>query len=65
MNSGLAALITVNLGGEKKMYVGIEHKGEIWIDASNQIFERVTIDENGFGIFKVLDGSYSIWIKEN
>lgn len=65
LNSGLAALITVNLGGEKKMYVGIEHKGEIWIDASNQIFEKVIIDENGFGIFKVLDGSYSIWIKEN
>jgi alpha-amylase len=64
VNSGLAALITVNLGGEKKMYVGIEHKGEIWIEVSNQIFEKVIIDENGFGIFKVLDGSYSIWTKE-
>lgn len=64
MNSGLAALITVNLGGEKKMYVGIEHKGEIWIDASKQFSEKVIIDENGFAIFKVLDGSFSIWIKE-
>jgi alpha-amylase len=63
-NSGMAALITVNLGGTKKMYVGADHKGEAWIDATNQILEKVIIDENGFGIFKVLDGSYSIWIKE-
>lgn len=64
INSGMAALITVNLGGAKKMYVGIAHKGESWVDATNQILEKVIIDENGFGIFKVLDGSYSVWIKE-
>ena len=64
-NSGLAALITVNHGGTKRMYVGIEHIGELWCDVTKQISEKVIIDENGFGIFRVLDGSYSIWIKEN
>jgi alpha-amylase len=64
-NSGLASLITVNYGGTKKMYVGIEHIGEYWCDVTNQINEKVKIDENGFGNFSVLNGSYSIWIKEN
>lgn len=64
-NSGLAALITVNYGGIKRMYVGVDRKGELWSDITNHVIEKVMIDENGFGIFKVLDGSYSIWIKEN
>ena len=63
-NSGLAAVITVSTGGAKRMYVGRHHKGEIWKDATNQIGDRVVIDENGFGTFRVLDGSYSIWLKE-
>ncbi|BCZ46045.1 alpha-amylase [Clostridium gelidum] len=63
--SGVAAIITVNYGGTKIMYVGIHHKGEIWIDATKQLTDKVVIDENGCGIFRVLDGSYSIWIKEN
>lgn len=62
-NSGLAAIITVNSGGEKKMYVGRQHKGEIWKDATKQFEDKVTIDEEGCGVFKVLDGSYAIWIK--
>ena len=64
-NSGLAAIITVSYGGTKKMYVGFQHKGEVWKDATNQSKDRVIIDENGCGTFSVLDGSYSIWIKEN
>lgn len=63
-NSGLASLITNALGGEKKMFVGILHKGETWIDISKQINEEVIIDNNGEGKFKVKDGSYSIWIKK-
>ena len=63
--SGVAAVITVNYGGTKRMFVGIHHKGEIWIDATKQLTDKVVIDENGCGVFRVLDGSYSIWIKEN
>ena len=32
---------------------------------TKQLRDRVVIDENGCGDFRVLDGSYSIWIKEN
>lgn len=64
-NSGLAAIITNGLGGVKKMYVGKQHIGEKWYDITDNIKDRVVIDDNGEGVFRVLDGSYSIWIKEN
>jgi len=64
-NSGMAALITNGLGGIKKMYVGKQHKGEKWYDISSNIKSTIFIDENGMAEFKVLDGSYSIWIKES
>lgn len=64
-DSGLASLITVALGGKKKMYAGINHKGEVWIDLTGQSEEEVVIDKNGYGEFSVKDGSYSIWIKKN
>ena len=63
-NSGLAAVITVSYGGTKRMYVGFHHRGEVWKDVTKQSKDRVTIDKNGCGTFSVLDGSYSIWIKE-
>ena len=63
--SGLASVITVRYGGSKRMYVGLHHRGEIWTDATKQLRDRVVIDENGCGVFRVIDGSYSIWIKEN
>lgn len=63
-NSGLAALITVALGGVKKMYVGNQHADEVWTDITGQIDDKVVIDESGQGVFRVMDGSYSIWINE-
>lgn len=63
-NSALAAVITVSTGGTKRMYVGQQHKGEIWKEITNQFKDTVVIDENGCGSFKVLDGSYAIWVKE-
>ena len=63
-NSSMAALITNGLGGIKKMYVGKQHSGETWHDVTDNIKDSIVIDENGQGIFRVLDGSYSIWIKD-
>lgn len=65
VDSGLAAVITVGYGGTKRMYVGIHHRGEIWTDTTKQVRDNVVIDENGWGTFRVFDGSYSIWVKEN
>lgn len=64
-DSGLSALITVALGGKKKMFVGLSHIGEVWTDVTGQNTEKVIIDEKGFGEFCVKDGSYSIWLKES
>lgn len=63
-HSGLAALITVACGGKKSMNVGIQHKGEKWIDLTDQNKVEVIIDEDGNGEFCVQDGSYSIWIRK-
>lgn len=65
LNSGMAALITNGLGGNKTMYVGKKHAGERWFDVTNKTKEDVIIDKNGQGVFRVLDGSYSIWLKRD
>lgn len=63
-DSGLAAVITNRIGGKKKMFVGIAHKGEEWMDITRNINYNIIIDDSGFGVFEVLNGSYSIWVKK-
>lgn len=60
-NSGLAVLMTVEKGGSKKMYVGKHFAGLTFVDALRNIAENVVIDEDGFGTFKVNDGSVSVY----
>lgn len=63
-NSGLAVLITDECGGEKKMYVGEKFADCYFVDITKNINENVRIDYNGYGVFKVRDGSYSIYIMD-
>lgn len=65
-NSGLAALISdYNTGtATKRMYVGTRHKGEVWYDVMGNISDKVTISNDGYGVFKVKNKSYSVWINE-
>lgn len=65
-NSGLAALISdYNTGtATKRMYVGTSHKGEVWYDVTGNIGDKVTISNDGYGVFKVKNKSYSVWINE-
>ncbi len=60
-NSGLAVVMTNRLGGEKHMYVGTQHAGEIWLDAMGICTQAVVIDDNGYGCFTCANGSLSIW----
>ncbi len=60
-NSGLAVIMTVERGGEKRMYVGIHFAGKTFVDALNHVKEKVVIDQKGYGIFKVYDGSVSVY----
>jgi alpha-amylase len=60
-NSGLAILMTVEKGGNKKMYVGKHFAGLIFIDSLKNVTKEIVIDEEGFGEFFVNDGSVSVY----
>ena len=49
---------------KKNIYVGEKHKGQIWVDILGNSDEKVTIGEDGFAVFKVKDGSVSVYCKE-
>lgn len=61
--SGLAVVISNYTDGAKKMYIGKHFAGEQFIDALAHIEETITIDEQGYGIFKVKAKSVSIWVQ--
>ena len=62
ISSGLAVVITNKGNGQKKMYVGIKHAGEKYIDALSNCQDEVIIDSEGYGEFKVSEKSTSIWV---
>ena len=61
-NSGLAVLLTDGPGGNKTMYIGQKFTGATFYDCTGHVKDKITIDENGNGNFKVNGGSVSIWI---
>lgn len=63
--SGLAVLMTVEKGGNKKMYVGKHFAGLVFTDVLQNVTESVAIDKDGYGIFKVKDGSVSVYCLKN
>ncbi len=63
-NSAVAVLLTDMEGGKKKMNVGKKFAGEKFMDVLGNITEHVTIDSEGFGEFKVQNGSVSVWLRE-
>lgn len=64
-NFGLAVLISNQTAGEKEMYLGKEKANQVYIDLLGNREEEIVIDSNGNGVFKVADGSVSVWIKKN
>ena len=44
------------------MYIGKKHAGKSFSDILNNCEEKIIIDEEGFGVFKVKGKSVSIWI---
>lgn len=63
-NSGLAVVISDNIGGIKQMYVGKHFAGCNFYDYLGNKEDIVFIDENGFGNFAVNSGSVSVWVKK-
>lgn len=63
-NSGLAFLISNGEDGDKVMFVGENHKGEIWHEITGSINEEITIGEDGKALFKVNGGKIAVWVKK-
>jgi alpha-amylase len=59
--SGCAVIISNGDKGEKRMFVGENRAGEIWVDLTGTRDESITIEEDGFATFLVNEGSVSVW----
>lgn len=62
--SGLAVLMSDGPGGEKKMCLGAERAGEVFVDCTGNRPERLTLDDTGSARFPVGGGSVSVWVSE-
>ena len=61
-NSGLAVLISDNIGGEKKMYIGKHFARKTLYNIFGKSLETTIVDTNGYGIFNVDGGYMSVWV---
>lgn len=59
--SGCAVVMSNSDGGDKRMFIGEEHAGEIWVDMTNAREDHITIEEDGWATFPVNGGSVSVW----
>ena len=46
------------------MYVGQQYQNQIFYDYLENVNETVTIDDKGYGLFTVQDGSVSVYIPQ-
>jgi alpha-amylase len=63
--AGCAVVISNGEEGALTMNVGSLHAGEVWADRMGNQEARVTIDEDGNGIFPVHGGSLSVYVRED
>ncbi|MGM1045541.1 MAG: alpha-amylase [Bacillota bacterium] len=59
--SGCTVVISNGDEGSKRMNVGKERAGQVWVDLTNTRKDRITIGEDGFAVFPVNSGSVSVW----
>lgn len=64
LKSGLAVVASNSFDAEKRMYIGPKFAGEVFIDALDNCQEEVSIDDEGFGIFKCKGKSASVWVEK-
>lgn len=63
--SGVAVVLSNADPGQKKMFVGEEHKGEVWTDVLGWQTDEVKIGDDGFGLFKCSGTSVSVWVNKD
>ena len=61
--SGLAVIISDKNDGSKRMYVGRDLEGSLFIDALDNRKDEVYIDGEGFGVFPVSGGTVSVFVR--
>ncbi|MGG3572560.1 alpha-amylase [Bacillus gobiensis] len=60
-HSGCAVVISNGKDGQKRMYVGEERAGEVWVDFTQTRSDQITIQEDGTAVFPVNEKSVSVW----
>ena len=63
--AGLACILSNTGPGEIRMAVGEMHAGEVWTDVLGWEQGEVTIDDEGFGVFRCPGVSVSVWVKKD
>lgn len=61
---GCAVVLSNSEEGYKEMSFGEDRAGEVFYDYLGHREDKVTLDENGVGIFPVNAGSVSVWVKK-
>lgn len=61
--SGCAVILTTGAANTKRMEVGKTHSGKIFTDICKHWDDEVLIDNDGYGVFYVKDGSVSVWVR--
>ncbi|KAI4248859.1 MAG: hypothetical protein L6R40_000871 [Gallowayella cf. fulva] len=59
---GLVCLLSNAGPNEKWMYVGQEHRGEVWTDVLGWQPGQVTINQDGWGLFTCPGVSVAVWV---
>lgn len=64
-DSGCAVVLSNGDAGNKKMYVGKQHAGKLFVDALKNCAQEITINEMGEAEFFCAPGSVSVWVKKD
>jgi len=60
-NSGCAVVISNGDDGSKRMEMGLQHAGKVFVDYLNNVEGEVAIGEDGWAEFEVKGSSVSLW----
>lgn len=63
-DSGCAVLLCNGEAGIKDMEVGKRHAGARFVDTMGNFEEEVEINQEGWGTFRVKEGSVAVWIRK-
>ncbi|USK70253.1 alpha-amylase [Peribacillus asahii] len=59
--SGCAVILSNDKATEKRMFVGKQRAGEVWVDLTDAHPAKITIEKDGFATFPVQAKSVSVW----